>query len=144
MVHKNRRERTLLQKSSQVIYRRPRSTSLWVQIRTIKNSKTSLEPLQTLNLLHQYSFISMDQLPVQFLVTKTVTIATSIVHKVRTVLYPDLYVLTDGEHWTMTPETHKCAAAAGSFCFVTAEIGDPQGHMQIDHCAVCTTIILPQ
>ena len=30
----------------------------------------------------------------------------------RTVLYPDLYVLTDDEHWTMTPETHKYAAAA--------------------------------
>ena len=44
----------------------------------------------------------------------------------RTVLYPDLYVLTDDEHWTMTPETHKYAAAAGSFCFVTTEIKDQQ------------------
>ena len=33
----------------------------------------------------------------------------------RTVLYPDLYVPTNDEHWTMTPETHKYAAAAGSF-----------------------------
>ena len=39
----------------------------------------------------------------------------------RTVLYPDLYVLTNVEHWTMTPEAHKHAAAAGSFCFVTTE-----------------------
>ena len=32
----------------------------------------------------------------------------------RTVLYPDLSVLTNDEHWAMTPETHKYAAAAGS------------------------------
>ena len=55
----------------------------------------------------------------------------------RTVLYPDLYVLIDDEHWAMTPETHKYAAAAGSFCFVTTR------HLQFDHYAVCTTIIVP-
>ena len=37
----------------------------------------------------------------------------------RTLYCPDLYVLTNDEHWTMTPETHKYAAAAGSFFFVT-------------------------
>ena len=37
----------------------------------------------------------------------------------RTVFYPDLCVPINDEHWTMTPETHKYAAAAGSFCFVT-------------------------
>ena len=42
----------------------------------------------------------------------------------RTLDYPNLYVLTNDEHWTMTPETHKYAAAAGSFCFVTTENGD--------------------
>ena len=31
----------------------------------------------------------------------------------RTLFYPDLYVLTIGELWTMTPETHKYAAEAG-------------------------------
>ena len=36
-------------------------------------------------------------------------------------LYPDLYVLTDDEHWTMTREEHKYAATAGSFWFVTTE-----------------------
>ena len=41
----------------------------------------------------------------------------------RKVLYPDL--LTNDEHWTMTPEAHKYAAAAGSFCFVT-ENGEQQ------------------
>ena len=43
-----------------------------------------------------------------------------------TVLYPDLHVLTNDEHWTVTPETHKYAAAAGSFCFVTTENGEEQ------------------
>ena len=31
----------------------------------------------------------------------------------RTVLYPDLFNLTNDEHETVTPETHKYAAAAG-------------------------------
>ena len=45
----------------------------------------------------------------------------------RTVLYPDLYVLTNDEHWTVTPETHKyAAAAAGSFCFVSTEKREQQ------------------
>ena len=35
----------------------------------------------------------------------------------RTMLHPDLYILTDDEQWTVTPETHKYAAAAGSFLF---------------------------
>ena len=43
----------------------------------------------------------------------------------RTLYYPDLYVLTNDEHWTTTPETHKYATA-GSFCFVTAEDGDQE------------------
>ena len=44
----------------------------------------------------------------------------------RTVLHPDLYVLTNDEHWTMTPEAHMYAAAAESFCFVTTENGEQQ------------------
>ena len=52
----------------------------------------------------------------------------------RTVLYPDLYVLIDDEHWTMTPETHKYAAAAGSFCFSITENGKQQ-----DRCNLITT-----
>ena len=43
-----------------------------------------------------------------------------------TVLYPDLYILTNDEQWTVTPETHKYAAAAGSFCFVTTANGEKQ------------------
>ena len=62
------------------------------------------------------------------LMTKTVSIAISTVHEVRTLEghYPDLYILTNDEHWTVTPETHKYAAAAGSFCFVTTETSDQQ------------------
>ena len=32
----------------------------------------------------------------------------------KPVFCPDLYVLTNDEQWTVTPETHKYAAAAGS------------------------------
>ena len=39
----------------------------------------------------------------------------------RTLLYPDLTILANDEHWTVTLETHRYAAAAGSFCFVTTE-----------------------
>ena len=61
----------------------------------------------------------------------------------RKVLNSDLYVLNNDEHWTMTPETHKYAHAAASFCFVTTENVDWQD-MKFDHYAVCTTIIVPQ
>ena len=44
----------------------------------------------------------------------------------RTVLYPDLSILTNDDHWTVTPETHKYAGAAGSFCFVTTANGEKQ------------------
>ena len=46
-------------------------------------------------------------------------------------LYPDLYILTNDEHWTVTPETHKYAAAAGSFCFVTTKEGEKQDICQL-------------
>ena len=44
----------------------------------------------------------------------------------RALLYPDLWFLTNDENWTVTLETHKYAAAAGSFCLVTAETGEQQ------------------
>ena len=37
-----------------------------------------------------------------------------------------MYVLTNEEHWTLTPETHKYAAVARSFCFATTENGKQQ------------------
>ena len=48
---------------------------------------------------------------------------------------PDLYFLTDDEHRTMTPEIHKYAVEAGSFCFVTTENGDQQD--------ICNLITMP-
>ena len=44
----------------------------------------------------------------------------------RTVLYPDLYILTNDEHSTVTPEAHKHAAAGKSFFFVTTANGEQQ------------------
>ena len=41
-------------------------------------------------------------------------------------LHTDLCVLTNDEHWTITPEALKHAAAAESFCFVTAANGEQQ------------------
>ena len=35
-------------------------------------------------------------------------------------------VRVNDEQWTMTPETHKYATAAASFCFVAPENGDRQ------------------
>ena len=55
----------------------------------------------------------------------------------KALYYPDLYVLTDDEHSTMTPETHKYAVAAGPFCFVTTEDGD-----QEDICNLITMLDL--
>ena len=43
-----------------------------------------------------------------------------------TVLYPDVDILTNDEHWTVRPETHKSETAAGSFCFVTTANGEQQ------------------
>ena len=53
----------------------------------------------------------------------------------RTLYYPDLYVLTNEEHWTMTPATPQYAAAAGSFCFSITEDGEQQD--------VCNLITMP-
>ena len=53
----------------------------------------------------------------------------------KAMYYPDLYVLTYDKYWTMTPMTHKHAAAAGSFCFVTTEEGDQED--------VCNLIPMP-
>ena len=49
--------------------------------------------------------------------------------------FPDLYVLTSDGHWTTTPETHKYAAAAGPFCFLTSENGDQED--------ICNLITMP-
>ena len=53
----------------------------------------------------------------------------------RTVFHPDLNVLTDEEHFTMTPATHKYAAGAGSCCFSMTENGEQQD--------LCNLITMP-
>ena len=111
---------------------------------SLLNFKTSLEPLQTLNLLYQCFLVRMDLLPVQFLVTKTMSVATKnrpqSQDSGRTVLYPDLCVLTNDEHWTMTPETQVCSS---SLIILLCDYRKRRSteHMQFDHYAVCTTII---
>ena len=69
-------KRKLLLKSNRENHRRPRSTSLLIQMKMMNNLEMSLEPLQTLNLPYQYFPITM--------VRKTVSTATNIVHKVGT------------------------------------------------------------
>ena len=59
----------------------------------------------------------------------------------KTLFHPDLYVSTNDEHWTMPPEKHKYAAAAGTFCFMTTENGDTTGSLHHVHHALCATII---
>ena len=107
----------------------------------MKNLKMSLEPLQTLRQLYQYYLffnkdqqqVHKDQQPVpasanagdedsEFCDEYSAQSQDS----GRTVLYSDLQVVMHDEQWAMTPETHKCAAAAGSFCFVTTENGRQQ------------------
>ena len=55
--------------------------------------------------------------------------SVNIVHKARIPkdsVHPDLCVMTHDEHWTMTPEAHKYAAAAGFFFFCDHENGNQQ------------------
>ena len=87
----------------------------------MKNLKTSLELLQTHNLLYQYFLLT--------LVMKTEysdEYSAQSQNSERTLFCPDLYVLTNDEHWTMTPETHKYPAAAGSLGFSMTENGKQQ------------------
>ena len=112
-IHHSKEERKLFLRSNRVNHQRLRSTSLLMQMETMKSLKMNLEPLQLPNLLDQYIQI--------FLVMKTVSTAMNTVHKVRTLEgqypIPNLHVLTNDEHWTMTLATHKYAEAAESFAF---------------------------
>ena len=110
-------------------------------MKTMKDLRMSLEPLQC---LRPYQYLPPQQEPVANLQGQAASSQgpdASVISgdedseysdeysaqsqdSGRTILYPDLYVLTDDEHWTMKPETHKYAAAAES-C-VTTENGDQQ------------------
>ena len=58
-------------------------------------------------------------------------------------LCPDLKILTNDEHWTVTPETHKFAAAAG---ILFSDYGDRRttGLKQFDYYAKCADMTVPQ
>ena len=58
----------------------------------------------------------------------------------RTVVYPDLYVLTNDEHWTMPPETHICSRIRIILLCDYRKLRSTV-HMQLDHYAVCTTAL---
>ena len=65
-----------------MIYLLPKSTSLWIQTRTMRNLKMNQEPLLHLNFLYRYCLwikdqqsVHRDQLPAPILTTKTVSIA---------------------------------------------------------------------
>ena len=128
--------------------------SLWTQTKTMKDHKTNLERLQTLQ--HYLSSQDSSHGPLTSTSSSTSSQRTSTSTSSedeaadndddhgegksdpaiqsarshdsgRTVLHPDLHVLTNDEHWTMTPEAQKyAAAAAGSFCFATTENGEQQ------------------
>ena len=97
----------------------------------MKNLETSLEPLQTLKpAVPVLSFYTGDE------DSECCDAYCAQSRDSENALYhPDLYVLTNDEHWTMTPETHKYAAAAGSFCFSMTENGEQQD--------ICNLIIMP-
>ena len=120
-VHKNKREGKPLQKSSRVSHRRPRSTSPWIQMKTMKNPEMSLEPLHTLS--WRSSTTSSSRTSSQFArtncqcnlwwwrqwVQRWVQCRESGLWKNSTLSR------SQRSHWAMTSETHKCAAAAGPF-----------------------------
>ena len=130
-IHHSKEERKLLLENNRVNHQRPRITSLLIQMKTMKSLNMNQELLQIPNLLDQYFLI--------ILVMKTVNTETNIVHKDGTPKGPysvqiSLY-LTNEEHWTTTPATHKYAAAAGSFCSSITEDGEQQ--------VVCNLITMP-
>ena len=115
-----------------MIYQVPKSTSLLIQMKTKKNLEMSLEPLQTLKLLYQYFLVILGDEDSEYSDEYSAQSRDS----EKALYYPDLYVLTNDEHWTMTPETHKkAAAAAGSFCFSMTENREQQD--------ICNLITMP-
>ena len=115
-------------------------------MRTKKNLKTNLELRQTLNPCYQcYPFIKDKAAGSQGPAASDNSEDKDSEHRDeysarsqdsgRTVLYPDPCVLTNDEHGTVTPRTHKYAAAAGTFCFVTTENGEQHN--------VCNLITMP-
>ena len=85
------KERKLLLKGNRVNHRRLKSTSLLIEMKTMKNLEMSLEPLQRLNLLYQHFLKN--------LVMKTVSTAMNAVHKVKTL--EEQYSIPISMYWQM-------------------------------------------
>ena len=80
-VHKHRREKTVAEKQPSELPKAKKHKSMGSD-EDDEEPQTSLEPLETLSLRYQYYLfikdhqpVRKDQLPMQFLVTKTVSIA---------------------------------------------------------------------
>ena len=115
-------------------------------MKTMKNLKMSYEILQTLTSQDQHP-VHKDHRPVPALRMNPLTTTTSTEKENlaeqyksarshdsgRTVLYPDLYDLTLDEYWTMTPEAHKSAAAAGVILFCDLGKWRTAGSLQLDY-----------
>ena len=93
-------------------------------------------------ILFNYRYLIGPVLPYAILVVKTGNTTRNTVHKVGTLegqCSTQIFMyMTNDEHWTVTPETHKCAAAAGSFCFVNHWRWRTAGYLPAGHYAdVC-------
>ena len=150
-IHNIQKERKQSRKwRRRMIYLLPQGTSLWIQTRTVKNpgtSSTSQLFVQVLPL--NQGPAASSQGPAASANSDDESSAYSDEYSARsqdsgkTVLCPDLYILTHDEHWTVTPETHKYAAA-GSFWFVTTANGEQQEICNFDNYTTCAAITVPR
>ena len=120
----------------------------------MKNLKMNQEPLLPLNLFYQCYLLNQgpaasSQGPAASSNSDDENIEYSDEYSARsqdsgrTVLSPDLYILTNDEHWTVTPATHKFAAAAR---ILFSDYGDRRttGLKQFDYDAKCAAMTVPQ
>ena len=125
-VHKHRKERKILPKSSRAHRKRPRNISSWY------SDEDDERPQNVPGTSSEGRPAARSQEPAASAYSGDEDSEYSDEYSAqshdsgRTVPYPDLYVVTNDDHPTMTPKTRKYAAAAGSFWFVTTENGDQQ------------------
>ena len=71
----------------------------------------------------------------------------STVHEVRTLegqcFHPDLHILTNDDHWTVTPETHKVCSCSRVILFCDYGKRRTTGYIQFDHYTACAAITVP-
>ena len=135
---------------SRMIYILPKSTSLWIQESTMNKLKNELRPFST---CQPY----VKELPLNQGAANSQGPAASSDSDDenseffdedsarsqdfgRTVVFPDLYILTNDEHSTVTLATQKYSAAVGFFTFVTTANGTP-GKIHFDYYAKCEATV---